>query len=260
VSIFAVVQRLDAEMDPKILRQAVSLLERHNETLAKRVAELELELAEAKGTSAQELQRRLALMEQQLGQMKKNLFGASSERSNRERGDAEGPKPRTGHGPTKQPELLTVPVVHDLDDPDKVCTQCGGALEEMDDQFEEHTEVAFIPCRYVLKRHLRKKYRCKCGACIETAPGPDKLICGGRYSLGFAIHVATSKYCDHLPLERQVRMMARDGLCVTSQTLWDQIEALSRLVSKALPRLLAYILDPRRHRCRRDALAHADEA
>jgi transposase len=36
-----------------------------------------------------------------------------------------------------------------------------------------------------------------------------------------------AKYLDHLPLERQARMMARDGLVVTSQTLWDQIERLA---------------------------------
>jgi transposase len=45
-----------------------------------------------------------------------------------------------------------------------------------------------------------------------------------------------------LPLERQVRMMAREGLSVTSQTLWDQIEALDLVVRRVRPRLLAHIL------------------
>ncbi len=40
--------------------------------------------------------------------------------------------------------------------------------------------------------------------------------------------VAVAKYADHLPLERQVRMMAREGLIVESQTLWDQLNALAR--------------------------------
>jgi transposase len=112
----------------------------------------------------------------------------------------------------------------------------------MEGQFEEHTEVDVIPCRFVLKRHQRKKYRCACGGCIETALGPEKLIAGGRYSVDFAIHVALSKYCDHLPLERQVRMMGREGLSITSQTLWDQIEALDLIVRRVRPRLLAHIL------------------
>jgi transposase len=245
VSIFARVPRLDGEKDPTILRQAVTLLEQHNETLAKHVARLERELAEAKGTTPEELQRRLALLEGQLAQMQRKIFGTSSERSTdttKDRTPAEEPKPRTGHGPTEQRELLTVAVEHELDDADKMCPKCGGGLEEMDGQFEEHTEVDVIPCRFVLKHHRRKKYRCTCGACIETAPGPDKLIAGGRYSVGFAIHVAISKYCDHLPLERQARMMGREGLTVTSQTLWDQIEALELIIRRVRPRLLAHIL------------------
>ncbi len=58
-------------------------------------------------------------------------------------------------------------------------------------QHEESFEVDVIPRRFVLKRHLRMKYRCACGGCIETAPGPVKLCEGARYSVDFAIEVAT---------------------------------------------------------------------
>jgi transposase len=88
-------------------------------------------------------------------------------------------------------------------------------------------ELDVVPRRFIYKNHRRQKYTCSCGSCIDTALGPDKLVPGGRYSIAFAIYVAISKYCDHLPLERLVRMMARDGLVVTSQTLWDQIERLT---------------------------------
>jgi transposase len=43
--------------------------------------------------------------------------------------------------------------------------------------------------------------------------------------------VAVSKYADHLPLERQVKIMKREGLDVQSQTLWDQIDALAKHLS-----------------------------
>jgi hypothetical protein len=33
----------------------------------------------------------------------------------------------------------------------------------------------------------------KCGGCLETAPGPERAIEGGRYSLDFAIKVAIDK-------------------------------------------------------------------
>ncbi len=38
------------------------------------------------------------------------------------------------------------------------------------------------------------------------------------YAPEFAVEVAIGKYCDHRPLERQVRVMRREGLDVTSQT------------------------------------------
>ncbi len=40
--------------------------------------------------------------------------------------------------------------------------------------------------------------------------------------------VAIAKFADHLPLERQVRQMARDGLDVDSSTLWEQTWFLSK--------------------------------
>ena len=78
--------------------------------------------------------------------------------------------------------------------------------------------------RFVYKNHKRQKYVCGCGGGVDTAIGPDKLVPGGRDSVDFAIYVAMAKYTDHVPLERQVRRMARDGLAVTSATLRDQIE------------------------------------
>jgi transposase len=53
-----------------------------------------------------------------------------------------------------------------------------------------------------------------------TAPGPAQVIPAGRYAPEFGVGVAVEKYTDHLPLERQVRMMAREGLIVDSQILW----------------------------------------
>ena len=84
-------------------------------------------------------------------------------------------------------------------------------------QFEESEEIDSLERQFVLVRHKRKKYRCRCGGCVETAPAPEKLIKGGRYSIDFAVSVAVAKYADHLPLERQVRIMKRQGLDVDSQ-------------------------------------------
>ena len=261
--IVAPVSRLAQEKDPEILRKAVVLLEKHNRVLTQKIAEVlreleqaRAELAALKGESVDK-QLRLIALEQQLAKLTKQVFGPSSEQRPPEQEPADAApegedksgeqdenkkKKKRGHGPTEQPQLPRIEVDHVLDEVDKTCPKCGGGLQEMEDQYEEHDEIDVVPLRFVRKHHRRQKYTCRCGCGIETALGPDKLTPGGRYSVGFAIYVAIAKYCDHLPLERQVRMMARDGLVVTSQTLWDQIEQLCWVVESVMPRLLDFVL------------------
>lgn len=230
--------RLETERDMERLRQAALLLEAENRRLTSRVVELTRQLLTARGEDAEVLQLRLAELERQLSQARQELYGPSSEKGPRSAPAAASPedKPRRGHGPRQQ-ALPVEEVVHELDEADKQCPQCGGALKLMQGQYEQSEEVEVLERRFVLKRHKRLKYRCGCGGCVETAPAPLKLVPGGRYSLDFAIEVAVQKYLDPLPLERQVRIMERQGLLVDSQTLWDQIEALARVVLPSLEAL-----------------------
>jgi len=72
--------------------------------------------------------------------------------------------------------------------------------------------------------------------------GPTRLIPGGRYSVEFTVHVAEAKYLDHLPLERQVRQMERQGLVVDSQTLFDQLHAACELLLPTYTALHGHLL------------------
>lgn len=235
--------RLDREKDIEVLRSAAQILDRENQKLTEKVANLTREVLALKGEDPSKVQLRLAELEQQLALARQKIFGDSSERRPPpDVPEAKAKKPKTGHGPREQPELPHVETIHDLDDADKVCTSCGGSLEEMAGQFEEADEIDVIERQFVIRRHKRKKYRCACGGCIETALGPEKLFEGARYSIDFAVEVAIQKYLDHLPLERQVRIMRREGLVTDSQTLWDQIERLARVLRGAYDRIGAYVL------------------
>jgi transposase len=136
------VLRLNTEKDIELLRQAALLLERENQRLVAKVVELTRQLMAARGEEKEALQLRLALLEQQLAARTKKLFGdASEKRSGSEQKPGEGaekkPKePQTGHGPKAQPELPSVVVEHALDEADKVCPQCGDALELWPGQVE----------------------------------------------------------------------------------------------------------------------------
>jgi transposase len=237
--------RLAQENDIEIVRQAAVLLERENQKLTAKILELTQQLAALKGEGDAQLKLRLADLERQIAQRNRMLFGSSSERrsdgdktsSDDPNSDKDDKTPQKGHGRREQPSLPIEETVHDLDDADKMCPECGGELQEWEGQFEEAEEIDILERRFFIRRHKRKKYRCACGGCIETAPGSLKLFPGARYSIAFVLAVAVGKYLEHMPLERQVRSMAHAGLVVDSQTLFDQLHALARLVKPAYERL-----------------------
>jgi len=143
---------------------------------------------------------------------------------------AEKSRPRRGHGPTEQLTLERVNLHCELDHADQTCPQCGGGLQPMAGQAERSEMVDVVEVKYQVVEVERQKYVCRCGSAVETAPGPERAVDGGRYSLRFAIKVAFDKYVAHLPLERQARLMRHHGLLISSQTLWDQCWAVTRLL------------------------------
>lgn len=236
-----------------ILRQMAVLLERENEKLHERLRKLTEENSRLRGEDGGRLQQELGFLKELLARRERALFGDSSEK--RSHPDIEKkPAPtlaQRGHGPKQQPALPTLEKVHELDEADRVCRACGGTLQQMG-QFEESEEVTVVERSFVLVKHRRTKYRCRCNGCVETALGPAKLRPGCRYSPEFAVEVVTGKYLDHIPLERQVRIMAREGLRVDSQTLWDQSETVARLLAPSAKALLDGVVA--------SELVHADES
>jgi transposase len=219
---------IESEKRVDVLRQVALLLQKENERLHERLQTLTRELAAAKGVGTEALQLEIENLRELLLRRNQEIFGASSEkRKHACSEDAKPPKSPAGHGRTAQKRLDVLEEVHALDEADRACPSCGGHLAEMKDQFEESEEITIVERSFLVKKHRRQKYRCQCNGAVETAPGPVKLMEGGRYSPEFAVAVVVSKYLDHLPLERQVRMMAREGLDVTSQTLWDQLNAVA---------------------------------
>ncbi len=109
-------------------------------------------------------------------------------------------------------------------------------------QSEDSEEIDVIERRFVIRKHRRLKYRCNCNACIKTAPAPLKLIEAGRYSIAFAVECAVQKYAYHMPLARMARQMGHEGLEIDSQTLWDQIELLGRVLFRVPKQIREHVL------------------
>ena len=184
----------------------------------------------------QELQQTLALIETLTGQAKAAEAAAKNPQPKAP------PKPRTTSGPTPQPKLPRVPLVCELDEADKMCPSCGGQLAVMPEQAETSELVDVVEVSYRILEVRQQKYVCACGGCVETAPGPERALPGSRYSLAFAIKVVLDKYLDHIPLERQVRILERHDLVVTSQTLWDLACAVAKRLAIVDHALYAHVL------------------
>ena len=234
---------IDGEKDIEVLRAAMKRLLVENERLSATILSLTKQLLTARGKEKAALERRLAETKAMLERAQREIFGPKSERREGEdEKPSEPPKAKPkGHGPTKQPKLRIKDVPHDVDEPDKVCTQCGSPLTEWLNEQELSEEIDLVAQQFLLLRHLQKKWRCSCGGCVETAIGPEKMFPGARYSINVAIDIAVKKYLDHMPLERIARAWGRDGLVVTSQTLWDYLERVARLVKPVYDQLQAYV-------------------
>ncbi|NJO55775.1 MAG: IS66 family transposase [Rhodospirillales bacterium] len=235
----------------QVLEQRLALTEEENQRLLRKLSLLTRHLAELEGRDPQ-----LALdalieefRESEAERLRKQLAGLEAEAKQKEA--ARKAKPRRGHGPTPQPALPVVTQKVELSKEAAVCTSCGGQLEPMGEQFEESEEIHVLERQYVLRVLQRQKYRCRCNGCVATAPAPPRVIPGGRYSTDFIVQVAADKWLDNIPLERQVRIMSRHGLETTSQALFDQADAASRLLLPTYERLGAMTLEA--------PVLHADE-
>jgi len=134
-------------------------------------------------------------------------------------------KPQTGGARTQHPELPIVEETVELDEAELACEQCGGQAAKTKD-CDETEIITVVERQFAVKRVKQVKYvrTCDCpGPRSLTAPGPAKVVSGGRYSVLFAVLVAVAKYREHTPLHQQSSQMKRQGLTVTRTALWDQL-------------------------------------
>ena len=237
--------RVADEPSVELLRKKASVLESENERMSKKLVELLRENLVLKGMSPEAIEKNLpGLLEQATTKPPSSgLTRAGNEGRPRDKSkNTSKGEPQKGHGPTPQPGLETIDETFDVDAADKFCTACGLPLEEWEGKEDEFEVVESVQRKWIIKKCRLKKYRCKCGGCVVTADGPDKVIKGGRYGIGVAVDSAIAKYDDSIPLTRQVKMAKREGVQLTRQTLWDQNHALATVLAPLCERIKRHIL------------------
>jgi transposase len=121
--------------------------------------------------------------------------------------------------------------------------------EEVPGLFQESKEITVIERSYsetVIRRakyRLKKQFNTSDKEVLITAPGPEKVLPGCRYSIDFAVAVVSDKYDFHLPLERQRRQMEAAGLSIDVKTLYGLCRHIADACEKAvLPQIRKDIL------------------
>ena len=127
------------------------------------------------------------------------------------------PPAATKKQPKRRPLPDHLPREETILTPGERCMDCGGRLKRLGEDVTE--ELEYIPGRFVVKRIVRP--RLTCGGCerFHQTPLPPRPIERGRPGPGLLAHVLVAKYCDHLPLYRQSRIFARDGIELDRSTL-----------------------------------------
>jgi transposase len=152
------------------------------------------------------------VLEEQLGELQNDLFGASSERYKKpERPKVPSPPKPSIKRPSKRYPNIPVREQIITMSPAPNCDSCGKMMVDSG-MTEDSEQLTVIPKKYEVLRQCRVKYRCDCHGCIQTAPNPPRIIEGSSYSDEMIIDVVSSKYCDLIPIQRYVGMASRGGL------------------------------------------------
>jgi len=101
------------------------------------------------------------------------------------------------------------------------CGECGGYLRQIGSDVTE--ELEYIPGRFVVHRIIRPRMACTRCEAFAQAPLPSRPIERGRPGPGLLAHVLVGKYCDHLPLDRQSKIFAREKVDLHRSTLTDWV-------------------------------------
>ena len=105
------------------------------------------------------------------------------------------------------PELPRVEIYHE---PEDLQCNCGCALKRIGEDVTE--KLDYIPGKAQVERHIRGKWVCKKCETLTQVPMPAYVIDKGIASNRLLAYILVAKYADHLPLYRQQKRFAREGI------------------------------------------------
>lgn len=117
---------------------------------------------------------------------------------------------------------------------------CDGTLRTVG---EDRTQVLeYVPGQFKVREEVRPAGSCnKCGSMVQ-APMPPLPIPRGQADASVLAHVATGKYCDHIPLYRQSEIYARDGVVLDRSLLADWMGRMAWLLEPLAEKMEEHVM------------------
>ncbi len=146
------------------------------------------------------------------------------------------------HGRRQLPKnLRRVHQVHELTEVERRCPCCGEVRRPIGQEVSE--QLDYEPATLFIIEHRRIRYACaRCQEQVAIAAKPPQPIDKGLPGPGLLAQVIVSKYDDHLPLHRQERIFARQGLVLQRSTTCGWMAACAELLRPLVERMHAEVL------------------
>ena len=205
--------------------------------------------------TVQKLQNTLETVQQENERLRKELYGKKSEKRPRKkismpRKRNAKPEPR-GVAALDKASLPEEHHSHELAEEDKVCPVCGGRDFVQMPTTQDSTEYRYEPAKLIRVHHHRTKWACKHGCSVLTAPGPRRVVSGGRFHASVYAHIMTNRLLDAIPFHRQADAMSRAGVPLSASTICDLFHDAADVLQPLYEVLTEQI--------RSSPLLHADE-
>lgn len=139
------------------------------------------------------------------------------------------------------PELERDVIEIEPDKDEKICDNCDTPKQRIGEEVTE--KLDYVPASFRVKRYVRAKYACKqCQENISIGELPPMVIDKGIPTEGVLAHIITSKYADHLPLNRLEGILQRSGVDINVSTMCDWVRQCADLLVPLVNRMHKLIL------------------
>ena len=215
--------------------------------------------AEARATGAEAMVAHLKLL---IAKLKHDRFGASSERGRKlldqmeleleeleaaaseavtvVEKDGAAVEAFTRRKPVRAPLPDHLPRERVVIESPSACPCCGGKLAKLGETITETLEV--IPRRWKVVQTVREKFTCRSCETITQPPAPFHPIARGRAGANLLAMVLEAKFGQHLPLNRQSEIYAREGIDLDVSTLADWVGACSATLAPLVALIRGHVM------------------